>query len=194
MVSLRKFRMKCFKRKPLEIQNAIKSDYYSRLLLDVKVDLDLNDEEFHNLCGILAERCPFDIFNGGKIDNLSDYVVNLDCRFPQKALEKSRQLSISIDRVQKESSFPFNLNELFIEYANFKVSFLNKDTKVCESEVLFAPFDYLPEYMCKQTYIDEEDLDTFEYWLSSVVESSILEFSIFCYKKILVRLIIFILI
>ena len=50
-----------------------------------------------------------------------------------------------------------------VEYAEFKVSFLNKDTKVCESEVLFAPFDYLPEYMCKQTYIEEEDLDTFEY-------------------------------
>ena len=181
MVSLRNVRMKCFKRKPLEIQNAIKSDYYSRLLLDVKVDLDLNDEEFHNLCGILAERCPLDIFNGGKIDNLSDYVVNLDCRFPQKALERSRRLSISIDRVQKESSFPFNLNELFIEYADFNVSFLNKDTKVCESEVVFASFDYIPEHMC-QAYIGEEDLDTFEYWLSFVLESPRLGFSIlYCF-------------
>ena len=104
-----------------------------------------------------------DIFNGGKIDNLSDYVIKLNCRFPKKAFEKSRQLSITIDRIQKESSFPFNLNEFFIEYADFRVSFLNKDTNVCESEVLTASFDYFPEPTSEQVYLDEEEFETCEY-------------------------------
>jgi len=180
MVSFRKVRMKCFKRKPRKVQNAIKREYFSRLLLDLKVDLDLTDEEFHNLCVILAERCPFDIFNGGKIDNLQDYVTHLECRSPKKVLGKSKQLSISIDRIQKESSFPFNLNELFIEYSNFKVSFLNKETKVRESEVLSASFDYWPEIgNNKQTYLNEDELETFEYWFLWLLESSNLELSIF---------------
>ena len=163
MVSIRNVRMKCFKRKPLELQTAIKVDCFSHLLLDLKVYLDFSDEEFHNLCAVLAADCPLDIFNGGKIDNLSDYVITFNCRFPKKVFEKSRQLSITIDRIQKESSFPFNLNELFIEYADFRVSFLNKDTNVCESEVLTVSFDYFPESTSDQVYLDEEELETFEY-------------------------------
>jgi hypothetical protein len=46
--------------------------------------------------------------------------------------------------------------------------------------VVFASFDYIPEHMC-QAYIGEEDLDTFEYWLSFVLESPRLGFSIFYY-------------
>ena len=172
MVSLRNVRMKCFKRKPLEIQTAIKREYFSHLLLDLKVYLDFSDEEFHNLCAVLAGDCPLDIFNGGKIDNLSDYVIKLNCRFPKKVFEKSRQLSITIDRIQKESSFPFNLNEFFIEYADFRVSFLNKDTNVCESEVLTASFDYFPEPTSDQVYLDEEELETFEYWFLFAIGES----------------------
>jgi hypothetical protein len=103
------------------------------------------------------------IFQGGEIGNLGDYVRNLKCRSPKKVLEKSKPLLISICRVQKESSFPFNLNELFVEYADYKISYLNRDTNVRESETLSAFLDYWPEPDSKQTYIDEEDLDSFEY-------------------------------
>ena len=163
MVSLRNVRMKCFRRKPQRVQTAIKRDYFSRLLSDLKVYLDLTTEEMHNLCEVLATQCPMNIFQGGEIGNLGDYVENLKCRSPKKVLEKSKSLLISICRVQKESSFPFNLNELFVEYADYKISYLNRDTNVRESETLSAFLDYWPEPDSKQTYIDEEDLDSFEY-------------------------------
>ena len=163
MVSLRNVRMKCFRRKPQRVQTAIKRDYFSRLLSDLKVYLDLTTEEMHNLCEVLATQCPMNIFQGGEIGNLGDYVENLKCRSPKKVLEKSKPLLISICRVQKESSFPFNLNELFVEYADYKISYLNRDTNVRESETLSAFLDYWPEPDSAQSYIDEEDLDSFEY-------------------------------
>lgn len=175
--------MKCFGRKAPGVQKEIKRDYFSRLLLDLKVSLDLNDEEFHNLCGILVDQCPMNIFQGGKIDNLGDYVIHLECRSPKKVLAKALPLSITIDRVQKESSFPFNLNELFIEYADFKVSFLNKETHVQESEILSVSFDYWPNLKEKQTYLDENELEEFEYWLSRFRrEFIVLSFFIFSCK------------
>ena len=183
MVSLRNVRMKSFRRKPLKVQNVVKRDYFSRLLCDLKVYLDLSDDEMHELCKVLASRCPINIFQGGDINNLSDYVADLKCRFPKKVVEKSRPLLISINRVQKESSFPFNLNELFVEYADYKISFLNKETKTCESEVLSAFFDYWPDSEGEQSYLSEEDLETFEYWFLEILESSYLD-SLFFYLRL----------
>ena len=172
MVSLRKVRMKCLGRKHPEVRMGIKREYFSHLLLDLKVYLDLNDEEFHNLCQIFAERCPINIFQGGQIDNIRDYVIHLQCRSPRKVIAKSIPLSVNISRVQKEASFPFNLNELFVEFADFKVTFLNKETNSSESEVLFASFDYLPETDDNKHYLAEDELEDFEYWLLEILEGS----------------------
>ena len=168
MVSLRNFRMKCFKRKPQDVQKEIKKEYFLHLLTDLKVFLDLNDEEFHKLCQVFADLSTMNIFQGGVIDNLSDYVIRVPCRSSKKVLAKARPLSITINRVQKESSFPFNLNELFIEYADYTVDYHNKETNVHESEVLSASFDYWPGPADKHHYLGEDELEDFEYWLSLI--------------------------
>ena len=168
MVNLRKLRMRLFESKSLKEKMAVKVDFYSRLLNDLQTDLNLTDSEFHNLCEVFADKCSLNIFQGGKIDNLELYATLIKSSYPSKVIEESKNLSISITRVKKQSVFPFNIPELFINEAEFKVEILRlKPKMVLTNEVLTVFYDYWPPCE-KQQYFDDEDLEMYWLWIYSL--------------------------
>jgi len=168
MVNLRKLRMRLFESKSLKEKMAVKVDFYSRLLNDLQTDLNLTDSEFHNLCEVFADKCSLNIFQGGKIDNLELYATLIKSSYPSKVIEESKNLSISITRVKKQSVFPFNIPELFINEAEFRVEILRlKPKMVLTNEVLTVFYDYWPPCE-KQQYFDDEDLEMYWLWIYSL--------------------------